>query len=42
VYLFVLASEVYHDVFWWNLKGRRILEDWKKSSPWGKLWENYT
>ncbi len=42
VYLFVLASEVYHDVFWWNLKGRRILEDWKGSSPWGKLWGSYT
>ncbi len=42
VYLFVLASEVYHDVFWWNLKGRKVLEDWRKSSPWGRLWESYT
>jgi uncharacterized protein (DUF362 family) len=42
VYLFVLASEVYHDVFWWNLKCRKVLEDWRKSSPSGRLWESYT
>lgn len=41
VYLFVLASELYHDVFWWNLKGKKIFQQWKKTSPWGQLWEEY-
>lgn len=41
VYLFMLASELYHDVFWWNLKGKRISQQWKKTSPWGQLWERY-
>lgn len=41
VYLFVIASELYHDVFWWNLKGKKIFQQWKKINPWGQLWEKY-
>lgn len=41
VYIFVMASAVYHDRFWWNLKGRRILRQWKETSPWGRLWAGY-
>lgn len=41
VYIFVLASEIYHDRIWWNFKGKKIFEDWKKNSPWGRLWEEY-
>ncbi len=26
VYIFVLASEIYHDKFWWNVKGKKIFE----------------
>ncbi len=41
VYIFVLASEIYHDRFWWNAKGRKIFNEWKQKTPWGKLWEAY-
>jgi uncharacterized protein (DUF362 family) len=41
VKLFVAASDVYHDKFWWKKKGKKIFEQWKKDSPWGKFWENY-
>lgn len=41
VYIFVLASEIYHDKFWWNFKGKKVFEEWKKTSPWGRLWERY-
>ncbi len=41
VYLFIFASAFYHDRIWWNLKGKKILETWKKESPWGRLWESY-
>jgi uncharacterized protein (DUF362 family) len=41
VYLFIMASAVYHDRFWWNLKGKKILEEWIAESPWGRLWAGY-
>jgi hypothetical protein len=41
VYLFVVASDWYHDKFWWKKKGYKLFEDWKKNSPWGKLWGKY-
>jgi hypothetical protein len=41
VYVFVVASDFYHDKFWWNMKGKKVLEDWKVSSPWGRLWDSY-
>jgi uncharacterized protein (DUF362 family) len=41
VNIFVIASDFYHDKFWWNFKGKRIFENWKKTDEWGKLWDNY-
>ncbi|MBN1496280.1 MAG: DUF362 domain-containing protein [Spirochaetes bacterium] len=41
VYIFIMASAVYHDRVWWNLKGRKILAAWKAESPWGQLWDRY-
>ena len=41
VYLFVMASDNYHDRIWWPLKGRRVFEKWRKESPWGRLWDTY-
>lgn len=41
VYIFVLASEIYHDRVWWNFKGKKIFNEWKKQSPWGRLWVRY-
>jgi uncharacterized protein (DUF362 family) len=41
VYIFIMASAVYHDRFWWNVKGRRVLNRWRAESPWGRLWDRY-
>jgi len=41
IYVFVLASDVYHDRIWWNLKGNKVFENWKMNSPWGRLFETY-
>ena len=41
VKLFIFASEFYHDRFWYPLKGRKVVEKWKRESPWGRLFEQY-
>lgn len=41
VYVFVLASEIYHDKVWWNLKGKRIFDRWLEESDWGRLFKDY-
>ncbi|MDI6766302.1 MAG: DUF362 domain-containing protein [Bacteroidota bacterium] len=41
VHLFVLGSELYHDYYRWPLKDRKVFEQWKKSTHWGKLFEKY-
>jgi len=41
VSVFVAASDLYHDKFWWNAKGQRIYKGWLDSSPWGRLFEAY-
>ena len=41
VYLFSLASDLYHDRYWWKRHGQRIFEDWKETSQWGGLWTEY-
>jgi len=41
VKVFVAASDSYHDRYWWKKRGTKIFQQWKKESPWGKLWESY-
>ena len=41
VNLFVVASDFYHDKFWWNMHGKKIFRHWKQESPWGRLWDSY-
>jgi len=41
VNLFIFASELYHDRLWYNFKGKKIVNQWKKESEWGRLFENY-
>ncbi len=41
VNVFILASGVYHDKLWWNMKGKKVFENWKKTSPWGRLFDRY-
>ncbi len=41
VKIFIFASEYYHDHFWYPVKGRKVVEEWKRESPWGRLFEEY-
>lgn len=41
VNVFIYASETYHDRVWYKMKGMPVVNEWKRSSPWGKLFERY-
>jgi uncharacterized protein (DUF362 family) len=41
VHLFILASEVYHDLFRWGLIDRHVFERWRRTTEWGRLFERY-
>jgi uncharacterized protein (DUF362 family) len=41
VNIFIFASEYYHDHFWYPRKGKPVVDEWKKNSPWGQLFEQY-
>ncbi|MBN1273043.1 MAG: DUF362 domain-containing protein [Candidatus Aminicenantes bacterium] len=41
VNIFIFASEIYHDVIWYNLNGKRIVKKWVDESLWGKLFSEY-
>ena len=41
VSLFVLGSELYHDYYRWPIKDRETFEQWKATTPWGRLFEAY-
>lgn len=36
----IMGSAVYHDNLWYPLKGRKYVNDFRKTE-WGKLWEKY-
>jgi len=41
VKMFIWASETYHDRFWYPKNGVPVVEEWKRESPWGRLFEEY-
>lgn len=41
VYAFIFASAVYHDRIWYASRGKAVVDDWLKSSPWGRLFDTY-
>jgi hypothetical protein len=41
VNLFIFGSFFYHDYIWWPLIGKKRMRLFKKSSPWGQLFDNY-
>jgi hypothetical protein len=41
VNLFVMGSEAYHDYYRWPLRDRKIFEQWKESTHWGQLFDQY-
>lgn len=36
-----LVSEAYHDYYRWPAKERHIAEEWRRTSPWGQLFQRY-
>lgn len=40
VYVFILASAIYHDKIWYPVRGKKIVNRWLKS-PWGRLFADY-
>ena len=41
VNIFIFASEYYHDHFWYPMKGKKVVNQWLDTSPWGKLFKQY-
>jgi len=41
VHIFILMSEVYHDYYRWQVLDKKIFENWKETTQWGNLFENY-
>jgi hypothetical protein len=41
VYCFIWASAIYHDYLWYPIRGRRIVDEWLATSPWGRLFAEY-
>lgn len=41
VHAFIFGSEAYHDYYRWPLKDRKVFEEWKNATHWGKLFRQY-
>jgi uncharacterized protein (DUF362 family) len=41
VNIFIFASEYYHDHYWYPRKGTKVVEQWARMSPWGRLFNQY-
>jgi hypothetical protein len=41
VHLFIFGSEAYHDYYRWPLRDRRVFEEWRSSTGWGRLFQTY-
>lgn len=41
VYIFVFGSFFYHDYLWWPLRGRKIQQQVRQTTRWGRLFESY-
>ena len=41
VNVFVMGSEAYHDYYRWPLRDRRVFEQWREGTTWGRLFDHY-
>ncbi len=41
VNVFIWASAIYHDSFWWPIKGKAIQERTRRETSWGRLFDEY-
>jgi uncharacterized protein (DUF362 family) len=37
----ILFSETFHDVYRWNVREKKMYEDWMKNTSWGKMFKDY-
>ncbi len=42
VHIFVAGSEIYHDFYRWPFIDKKVFENWKEQTQWGKLFEQYS
>jgi uncharacterized protein (DUF362 family) len=38
---FIVGSEVYHDLYRWPLRDRKVFDAWRRDTEWGRLFERY-
>jgi len=41
VNIFVLGSAIYHDFYWYPIKGKKIVRDYQENTEWGRLFKSY-
>ncbi|HEY1816379.1 MAG TPA: DUF362 domain-containing protein [Kofleriaceae bacterium] len=41
VNVFVMGSEAYHDYYRWPLRDRKVFEQWRDETTWGRLFDRY-
>jgi uncharacterized protein (DUF362 family) len=41
VNLFIGMSEIYHDYYRWPLRDKRVFDEWRKTTEWGRLFDQY-
>ena len=41
VHAFIFGSEAYHDYYRWPLRDRKVFEEWRAGTAWGKLFQEY-
>jgi hypothetical protein len=41
VHIAVAVSEAYHDYYRWGFKDRKIFDEWRKTTEWGRLFDQY-
>jgi uncharacterized protein (DUF362 family) len=41
VHIPIFVSEFNHDYVWWPLKGKRIYEQWRAETAWGRMFQQY-
>ena len=41
VNIFVMGSELYHDLYRWPMKDKATFEGWKRDTSWGRLFDRY-
>lgn len=41
VNLFIFGSFFYHDYLWWPFKGKRVMDEFRRTKRWGKLFDHY-